>query len=204
MRIRSLVPPLVLIGALAVLSIPCLAIGSGLFVGPFDSTPDRWKNGVRVIVFLNPGANEAQTQALASKLETDPEVERFTFVTKEEAYVEFETEFEDSDQIRSSVEVADMPPSFRIVPRDSDVDSVRALADSFRNDAGVFQAVTGPVLTDFAGRGASVTIGGASSTTKSVFLGIGVALLFTALLTAVVTIVVLHDGAKSSVAQREF
>lgn len=196
---------MVLIGALAVLAIPCLAIGSGLFVGPFDSTPDRWKNGVNVIVFLNPGASEADTQALASKLETGPEVERFTFVTKQEAYVEFQTEFQDSDQIRSSVEVADMPPSFRIVLRDNDAASVRALADSFRNDTGVFEVVTRPDASGFAaGPDVSVTIGGVNSTTKSVFLGIGVALLLSALLVALVTILVLHKGAKDLSAQSQF
>ena len=117
-------------------------LGAGLVLSAaVETATDRWKDGVEFIVFLNPDASEAETSSVTNKLNSSPEIDRFTFVDKEAAFVEFQSMFRDSDQIRESVAVADMPPSFRIVPESPESDVVETLADGFRDDPGVFEVV---------------------------------------------------------------
>lgn len=134
--------PSLFIGTLLTIFISLLALGSGLIVGQaVDSATERWKDGVEFIVFMNPDATEAEATAVTTKLNSSPEIERYTFVNKEEAFLEFQSMFRDSEQIRDSVAVADMPPSFRIVPQNPESDVVETLADGFRDDPGVFEVV---------------------------------------------------------------
>ncbi len=167
--------PSLFIGTLVTIFISLLALGSGIIVGQaVDSATERWKDGVEFIVFLNPDATDAETTSVTTKLQSSPEIDRFTFVDKEAAFVEFQSMFRDSDQIRESVAVADMPPSFRIVPQNPESDVVETLADGFRNDPGVFEVVaavdTIKDIEDF------------SDKVNLVFLWVGIALLLSALL----------------------
>ena len=117
-------------------------LGGGLVLRQaVDSATERWKDGVEFIVFLNPDASEAEQDSVANKLDTSPEIDQATFVDKPAAFLEFQTMFRDSDQIRQSVSVEDMPPSFRVVPVNPAADVVETLADGFRNDPGVFEVV---------------------------------------------------------------
>lgn len=167
--------PSLFIGTLLTISISLLALGGGLVLGQaVDSATDRWKDGVEFIVFLNPDVSDAETQSVSAKLENSPEIDRFTTVTKEEAFVEFQSMFRDSDQIRESVAVADMPPSFRIVPLNPESDVVETLADGFRNDPGVFEVVAAvDTIKD---------IERFSDKINGIFLVVGLALLVSALL----------------------
>ena len=82
--------------------------------------------------------------------------------------------FRDSDQIRESVAVADMPPSFRIVPVNPESDVVETLADGFRDDPGVFEVVAAvDTIKD---------IENFSEKVNRVFVLVGIALLLSALL----------------------
>lgn len=167
--------PSLFIGTLVTIFISLLALGSGIIVGQaVDSATERWKDGVEFIVFLNPDATDAETSSVTNKLESSPEINRFTFVDKEAAFVEFQSMFRDSDQIRQSVAVADMPPSFRIVPENPESDVVETLADGFRDDPGVFEVVAAvDTIKD---------IENFSDKVNRVFLLVGVALLLSALL----------------------
>jgi cell division transport system permease protein len=167
--------PSLFIGTLVTIFISLLALGSGIIVGQaVDSATERWKDGVELIVFLNPDASEAETSSVTTKLNSSPEIDRFTFVDKEAAFVEFQSMFRDSDQIRESVAVADMPPSFRIVPENPESDVVETLADGFRDDPGVFEVVAAvDTIKDIENFSDKVNL---------VFLWVGIALLLSALL----------------------
>jgi cell division transport system permease protein len=167
--------PSLFIGTLVTIFISLLALGSGIIVGQaVDSATERWKDGVEFIVFLNPDASEAETSSVTTKLNSSPEIDRFTFVDKEAAFVEFQSMFRDSDQIRESVAVADMPPSFRIVPENPESDVVETLADGFRDDPGVFEVVAAvDTIKDIENFSDKVNL---------VFLWVGIALLLSALL----------------------
>jgi len=134
--------PSLFLGTLLTIFISLLFLGCGIIVGQaVDSATERWKDGVEFIVFLNPDASDAETNSVTNKLESSPEIDRFTFFDKSQAFQEFQSMFRDSDPIRESVAVDDMPPSFRIVPRNPESDIVETLADGFRNDPGVFEVV---------------------------------------------------------------
>lgn len=167
--------PSLFIGTLLTIFISLLALGSGLIVGQaVDSATDRWKDGIEFIVFLNPDVSQAETNAVTSKLDLSPEIERYTFVNKEEAFVEFQKIFQESDQIRDSVVVEDMPPSFRIVPQSPESEIVETLADGFRDDPGVFRVVaTIDTIRD---------IENFSDKVNTVFTWVGIALLVSAML----------------------
>lgn len=167
--------PSLFIGTLVTIFISLLALGSGIIVGQaVDAATERWKDGVEFIVFLNPDASEAETSSITTKLNSSPEIDRFTFVDKEAAFVEFQSMFRDSDQIRESVAVADMPPSFRIVPENPESDVVETLADGFRDDPGVFEVVAAvDTIKDIENFSDKVNL---------VFLWVGIALLLSALL----------------------
>ncbi len=167
--------PSLFIGTLVTIFISLLALGSGIIVGQaVDSATERWKDDVEFIVFLNPDASDAETSSVTNKLQSSPEIDRFTFVDKEAAFVEFQSMFRDSDQIRESVAIADMPPSFRIVPENPESDVVETLADGFRDDPGVFEVVAAvDTIKDIENFSDKVNL---------VFLWVGIALLLSALL----------------------
>lgn len=163
------------VGTLLTILISMTVLGAGLVLSAaVETATDRWKDGVEFIVFLNPDASEAERSSVTNKLNSSPEIDRFTFVDKEAAFVEFQSMFRDSDQIRESVAVADMPPSFRIVPESPESDVVETLADGFRDDPGVFEVVAAvDTIKD---------IETGSTRINRIFLIVGMALLVSALL----------------------
>ena len=167
--------PSLFIGTLLTISISLLVLGGGLVLGQaVDSATDRWKDGVEFIVFLNPDASDAERTSVDTKLASSPEVERFSFVSKEEAFAEFQTMFRDSDQIRESVAIEDMPPSYRVTPLISESAVVETLADGFRDDPGVFEVVAAvDTIKD---------IEGFSDKINNIFVVVGLFLLLSALL----------------------
>ena len=163
------------VGTLLTILISMAVLGAGLVLSAaVETATDRWKDGVEFIVFLNPDASEAETSSVTNKLNASPEINRFTFVDKEAAFVEFQSMFRDSDQIRESVAIADMPPSFRIVPESPEADLVETLADGFRDDPGVFEVVAAvDTIKDIENGSARI---------NRIFLIVGLGLLVSALL----------------------
>lgn len=134
--------PSLFLGTLLVILVSLLILGSGLVVrSSVENATARWKDDVEFIVFLNPDSSQVEIDAVSGKLDANPEIDGHTFVNKQEAFVEFQSLFQESDQIRESVTVDDMPPSFRVVPRNAESSVVEALADGFRDEPGVFQVV---------------------------------------------------------------
>lgn len=134
--------PSLFLGTLLVIFISLLILGSGLVVrSAVENATARWKDGVEFIVFLNPDSSQAEIGAVETKLTANPEIDGFKFINKQDAFVEFQALFQESDQIRESVAVDDMPPSFRVVPRNAESSVVEALADGFRDEPGVFEVV---------------------------------------------------------------
>lgn len=167
--------PSLFIGTLGTILISLTFVGGGFVVrAAVDSATERWRDGVEFIVFMSPDATAAETDSVSNKLLANPEIERFTFVNKQEAFDEFQEMFRDSDQIRDSVTVDDLPPSFRIVPRNPESDVVEALADGFRDDPGVFEVVAAvDTIQD---------IEDISEKFNNIFVVVGAALLISALL----------------------
>lgn len=167
--------PSLFLGTLLTILISLAFLAGGLVVRyAVNNATARWQDGIEFILFMSPEATAAETNAISAKLDQNPEIDTFTFVNKEEAYDEFQLIFRDSEQIRDSVTVEDLPPSFRVAPENPDAAVVEALADGFRDDPGVLEVVA-----------AVDTIRGIERITSRINFGlavIGLVLLFAAVL----------------------
>ncbi len=65
-------------------------------------------------VFLNVGASSLQANAIRVRVEADPSVGSFRYVSQADAYAIFTKEFADQPAIRKSTKPTDLPVSFRI------------------------------------------------------------------------------------------
>lgn len=101
----------------------------------------RWQGGIEFVVFMRVDASQAQIDAVQRDLEESPDVSGLTFVDKDAAFEEFKVLFADTPEMVSSVEAADLPPSFRVEPVDKDVAAVEALGSQFQDQPGVEDVV---------------------------------------------------------------
>ena len=106
-----------------------------------EQATGRWRGGIEFIVFMNAEADEAQHQAVRDTLDSNPEVQDWTFVDQQEAYDEFLEEFADSPELVESVTPEVLPPSYRVNPVSDDADVIEALAQSFDTQPGVRDVV---------------------------------------------------------------
>ncbi len=106
-----------------------------------ENATKRWQGGIEFVVFLKTDANQAQIDAIASDLESSPEVSSVKFVNQDDAYQEFKSLFADSPEMVDSVQPADLPPSFRVEPVNKDVDSVDSLGKTYGGRPGVDRVV---------------------------------------------------------------
>ena len=77
----------------------------------------QWRGGVELSIFMNPDVASTQRDAIRSELQSMPEVKRIKYVDQQAAYTEFKTMFSNSPDMVESVSAKDLPPSFRVVPR---------------------------------------------------------------------------------------
>ena len=104
-----------------------------------DNALVRWKGGVEFIVFMKPDATAGPARRRSNRdLEENPQVRSVRFVDKPEAYEEFKTLFPDSPELTESLQIEQMPPSYRVVPLTDDSAVVGALGTQFEGKPGVF------------------------------------------------------------------
>ena len=106
-----------------------------------DRATARFQGGIEFIVFVDPEAPPEADAAIGDALDESPQVDRVTYIDQEEAYEEFQTLFEDSPEMVENVTPDILPPSYRVVPRDTDADAITALGETFENRPGVKDVV---------------------------------------------------------------
>ncbi|HEY6531228.1 MAG TPA: permease-like cell division protein FtsX [Acidimicrobiales bacterium] len=106
-----------------------------------ENATQRWQGGIEFVIYMNVEASEAQIEAVDQALAENPEVKDRRFFNQEQSKEEFDRLFDDSPEMKDSVEAKDLPPSFRVEPVDKSADSVNALSDTFRDRAGVKDVV---------------------------------------------------------------
>lgn len=99
----------------------------------------QWRGGVELNIFLNPDAAPTQREAIGSELAAMPEVKHFSYVDQEAAYEEFKTMFANSPDMVESVTAKDLPPSYRVVPRQPEL--VDLVGERFTKREGVRDVV---------------------------------------------------------------
>jgi cell division transport system permease protein len=99
----------------------------------------QWRGGVELNIFLNPDVAQSQRDGIQAELEAMPEVRRVSFVNQDDAYQEFKTMFANSPDMVESVTAKDLPPSFRVVPRQPEL--VETIGERFTKREGVKEVV---------------------------------------------------------------
>jgi cell division transport system permease protein len=84
---------------------------------------------------MNPDVASTQREAIKTELQAMPEVKRITYVDQQASYEEFKQMFANSPDMVESVSAKDLPPSFRVVPRQPEF--AEAIGSRFQKREGV-------------------------------------------------------------------
>lgn len=109
-----------------------LVIGNGL-----GQVFESWADQSAVEVYLDPNIPEASARALAASLESDARVRRVDLIDGERAMEEFRTLFPDLEDVGELLGDNPLPTSLRVVPGDTDIDGLRAMAREMEAKEGV-------------------------------------------------------------------
>src|SRR5579875_560758 len=134
---RNLLMTLAAILAMAV-SLSALA-GALIWRQAVNKRAIQWRGGVELSIFLKPNVSKSETAAIDQQLRQDPGVKKFHFVDKPQAYHEFKVMFASTPDLVNSLTVADMPPSFRVVP--TKAQNVEQIGNQFQRAPGVRDVV---------------------------------------------------------------
>ena len=102
-----------------------------------DNATARWQEGIEFGVFLDTDATPQQNERIADELNGNQQVERIEFVSQDEQYELFKVLFADRPEYVEHVSAGDLPPSYRVEPKDVDADVIRRLGDRFESQPGV-------------------------------------------------------------------
>ena len=99
----------------------------------------QWRGGVELSIYMPPEVTEAQRDGILGELKKMPEVKRVDFVDQREAFEEFNEMFADQPEFLQNVQEADLPPSFRVVPREAEF--AEDIGERFEKRPGVSDVV---------------------------------------------------------------
>jgi cell division transport system permease protein len=120
----------------------CLALfGVSILVGRgADSLTSQWKGGIEFIIFMKPTATGDEDNAIKKVLdESGSEIKSYKYLDQAAAYDEFKKLFADKQELIDSISPNVLPPSYRVVPVDSDADAVAQLGKQFEDKPGVYE-----------------------------------------------------------------
>jgi cell division transport system permease protein len=106
---------LVTFAAISTVFISLFLVGGALLVGEqVRLMTGEWAQKVEVSVFLREDVSNEERDALEQEIQQIPEVQRYYYETKEQAYERFQEQFRDSPSLTENVDASAMPESFRI------------------------------------------------------------------------------------------
>ena len=120
----------------------CLALfGVSILVGKgADSLTSQWKGGIEFIIFMKPTATADESNAIKKVLdESGTGIKSYKYLDQPAAYEEFKKLFADKQELIDSIQPNVLPPSYRVVPLDSDADAVAQLGKQFQDKPGVYE-----------------------------------------------------------------
>ena len=106
-----------------------------------ENATKRWEGGIEFVIFMNAEASPEQLAAVQDDLLTSPEVSRVTFFDQDDAFREFKELFEGTPEIIETVSPEVLPPSYRVVPAETNAALVEALAGQYEGRPGVREVV---------------------------------------------------------------
>src|SRR3954452_1138175 len=104
--------------AVVVVAVSLALVGGALLLKQgVDKATIQWRGGVEGSIFMKADAAPEEIDAVERELRAMPEVKKVRFVTKQGAYDEFRKMVSNSPDMLETLNVDQMPPSFRVVPR---------------------------------------------------------------------------------------
>jgi len=126
--------------AVVVVAVSLALVGGALLLKQgVDKATIQWKGGVEGSIFMKADAAPEEINAVDSELRAMPEVKKVRFVTKQGAYDEFRKMFSNSPDMLETLNVDQMPPSFRVVPRQAQ--QIDVIGNRFKDRPGVRDVV---------------------------------------------------------------
>ncbi len=124
--------------ALLTVAVSLTLVGGALLVKRgVDRATIQWKGNVELSIFMKPDAAQAESDAVDRQLKAMPEVKSYRYVSKPEAFDEFRKIFANEPDVRDSLTVDQIPPSYRVVPREAE--QTKVIGQRFDSTAGVFR-----------------------------------------------------------------
>jgi cell division transport system permease protein len=126
--------------AIVVVAVSLALVGGALLLKQgVDKATIQWKGGVEGSIFMKSDAAPEEIDAVDRELRAMPEVKKVRFVTKQGAYDEFRKMFSNSPDMLETLNVDQMPPSFRVVPRQAQ--QIDVIGNRFKDRPGVRDVV---------------------------------------------------------------
>lgn len=124
--------------ALLTVAVSLTLVGGALLVKRgVERATIQWRGNVELSIFMQADASAPELGAVSRQLDDMPEVASYRYVDKPEALEEFRSIFANDPDLRNSVTLDDIPPSYRVVPRTAE--DTRLVGQRFENTAGVKQ-----------------------------------------------------------------
>ena len=103
----------------------------------------RWRGGVEFIVFMKPDAAQDQIDAVGNELKANPQVraDKLRFLTKEQSFAEAKRLLVDNPALIVALGLDGSPTQWKIVPKTTDPDVIRSVANQFKNKPGVLEVI---------------------------------------------------------------
>jgi cell division transport system permease protein len=112
-----------------------------------DHGTQKWSDGVELEVYMHVDATDGQVAAVREELvAADDLVARFRYLSKQDAYSEFQRIFQDEPDLVENVTPEALPESFRIVPTEPEL--TQSIADRFSALSGVEDVITAKETVD--------------------------------------------------------
>src|SRR5919199_3191962 len=124
--------------ALLTVAVSLTLVGGALLVKRgVERATIQWRGNVELSIFMKPEASQQELEAVGRQLAAMPEVGKSRYVSKPEAYDEFRQIFANEPDLRDSLTVDQVPPSYRVVPKEAE--QTRLIGERFRDTAGVLR-----------------------------------------------------------------
>lgn len=124
--------------ALLTVAVSLTLVGGALLVKRgVERATVQWRGNVELSIFMKAEAAEQELEAVSRQLDAMPEVSRYRYVDKAAAYEEFRQIFANEPDLRDSLSVDQVPPSYRVVPKEAE--QTRLIGERFDNTAGVLR-----------------------------------------------------------------
>lgn len=104
-----------------------------------QNATQQWEGGVEFIVYLDPGISQSELASVKQSLEENPGVRKATYVDRDKTYADFKRLFKGQTAILENVGPKDLPTSFKVEPKNKDVDAVQALVRYYKKQPNIFE-----------------------------------------------------------------